>query len=693
MMREKVRLAADWRHRIVAMPRLWKRAVLVTSDFLLLSIALWLGFSLRLSTFYVPPSAEFALLLLAAPAIGVAIFSYLHLYRLVTRFIGWKGSARILLAVLVAVMAWSLVVVIAAVPGVLPRSVFVMYAVFSAVLVWTSRQVAGWLLSDLVASLPLDFEPDRRTAIIYGAGQAGVQLAAALRQSKSHNLIGFIDEDRSLWGQNLAGLKVYRPLKLSKLVERNGVQEVFLAMPGASKRRRRTIIRRLEKYPVLVKMLPAMADIATGKVSVTDLRPVDADDLLGRDPVPPDVELMRRHVFGKCVMVTGAGGSIGSELARQIVDLSPRRLVLYERSEVALYEIERELRARAARDVTIVALLESVNDDVAVRRAISRHGVETIYHAAAYKHVPIVELNAVAGLRNNTFGTLVVADAARDLGVERFVLISTDKAVRPTNIMGASKRLAELVLQAFAESARVPREMGIGALGTEPLARTVFTMVRFGNVLDSSGSVVRLFREQIAQGGPVTVTHPEITRYFMSIPEAATLVIQAGAMGEGGDVFVLDMGTPVKIADLARSMVRLSGLEVQDDRNRDGDIAITYTGLRPGEKLYEELLIGANTTGTSHPLIARNREPFMSEARLLEVLARLDEAMAEDDIRAIHDVLRLAVEDYQPEVRHLEEVGRRRPAGQPHGPLAAEPAAGAVDGEGVVWRQPGETVH
>ncbi|HEU4475342.1 MAG TPA: nucleoside-diphosphate sugar epimerase/dehydratase, partial [Methyloceanibacter sp.] len=419
---------------------------------------------------------------------------------------------------------------------------------------------------------------------------------------------------------------------------------VLLAAPSASRGERRLALKALEPFPVAVKTLPALEEIAAGDVQVSDLRPIDVDDLLGRDPVTPDLELLTANVRGKVVMITGAGGSIGAELTRQLLKLGPKTLVLFELSEVALYDISMEIeddqrRMRkeaegAAVDATrVISVLGSVLDRKLVARTIEELGVEVIYHAAAYKHVPIVEANPFAGLQNNTFGTLVVAETAKELGVERFVLVSTDKAVRPTNIMGASKRLAEQILQALTQ---------------EPATTTVFTMVRFGNVLDSSGSVVKLFRSQIKAGGPVTVTHPEVIRYFMSIPEAAQLVIQAGTMATGGEVFVLEMGTPVKIADLARTMVRLSGLEVRDEAHPDGDIAIEYIGLRPGEKLYEELLIGENTTGTNHPRIFKNNEPIIPFEELVAVLERLEEAIHRLDDAEMQDVLRTTVEGYAP---------------------------------------------
>jgi len=418
---------------------------------------------------------------------------------------------------------------------------------------------------------------------------------------------------------------------------------VLLAMPSALRSERRAAIKALEPFPVVVKTLPALEEIASGRVEVSDLRPIDVEDLLGRDPVAPELELLTGHVKDKVVMITGAGGSIGSELTRQLLELGPKALVLFELSEVALYEIDMEMEelkwrrskqrdAPPLADTKIIPVLGSVLDRKLVARIISTLGVEVIYHAAAYKHVPLVEVNPFAGLQNNTFGTLTLAEVAKEAGVKRFVLVSSDKAVRPTNVMGASKRLAELILQALAA----------------PRGATVFTMVRFGNVLDSSGSVVKRFRNQIQAGGPLTVTHPEIIRYFMSIPEAAQLVIQAGAMASGGEVFVLDMGTPVKIDDLARTMIRLSGLEVRDANNPEGDIDIEYIGLRRGEKLYEELLIGENTTGTSHPRIFKNSEPVLAYAELVAALERLDDAIQRQDEAVLQEMLRTIVEGYKP---------------------------------------------
>jgi FlaA1/EpsC-like NDP-sugar epimerase len=592
------------------------------------------------------------LLLLAAPATGVAAFAWFGLYRLVTRYITIRGSSRLLTCIGLSIMAWAM---LALVFGALwiPRTViFFLYPLIGGGLIFASRQIFAVLLRTVGVPLP---PPGRepRTVVVYGAGRTGVQLLDALHNSGEARVVGFLDDTSSLWGQYAGGVKIYRPEKLDRLIEREGVKEVVLALPEAQRRERQQILKRLQRFPVRVKTLPSMEDFAAGRAAVSDLRPVDVEDLLGRHPAPADPALLARAIRGKSVLVTGAGGSIGSELVRQILRQGPSRMVLLELSEVALYEIEMEVHeivesmgpsgdaaGEAVGRPQVVAVLGSVLDKALVRRVIGANHVATVFHAAAYKHVPIVESNPVAGLSNNTFGTLVVAQAARDLGVERFVLISTDKAVRPTNVMGASKRLAELVLQSHA---------------ADPRCRTVFTIVRFGNVLDSSGSVVRRFRRQIQAGGPVTVTHPDIVRYFMSIPEAAGLVLQAGAMAVGGEVFVLDMGEPVKIDELARSMVRLTGLEVRDESNPDGDVQIVYTGLRPGEKLYEELLIGANTKPTEHPLIRRSSEPQLTAEELERNLIILRSAMDEGSVRGIEEVLLRTVEGYQPSVRAAEE--------------------------------------
>jgi FlaA1/EpsC-like NDP-sugar epimerase len=572
-------------------------------------------------------------------------------------------------AVALSALLWALLVLLSGIqvsgiqvsgvhiPGVVavPRSAVIVYPIFGAAFVWGTRQVAGWLLKRAGIELPVRFREKARNVLIYGAGTTGIQLLEALRHAGNYVPVGFVDTSPTLWGQYVGGVKVYRPERIVGLVQRHDVSEILLAMPKAKRRERHDALRQLEPLMVAVRTLPAIEDLAAGHVTVSDLRPVEAEDLLGRDPVPPDPGLLARNIEGKSVLVTGAGGSIGSELVRQILRQRPRRLVLLEAGEAQLYEIETEveelLQAKRATIANgsplpeVAAVLGSVLNSALVRQTIEDNSVETIYHTAAYKHVPIVEQNAVAGLRNNTFGTGVLAEVAERCGVERFVLVSTDKAVRPTSIMGASKRLAEMMLQARAANGQ---------------GRTVFTMVRFGNVLDSSGSVVRKFRRQIEAGGPVTVTHRDAIRYFMSIPEAAALVIQAGAMATGGDVFVLDMDEPVKIDDLAKSMIRLMGLEVRDAKHTDGDIAIEYIGLRPGEKLHEELLLGENITPTEHPRIFKSHEPCMPAGELTKTLEALGVAMEDGDLQAIYGVLASAVEGYRHEVPSLDLLTTKR---------------------------------
>jgi len=627
---------------LIERPRWFKRLALIVNDFVLLSLAVWAAYTLRLSRLYVPPTPEKWVLLAAAPVIGVIVFYMRGLYKLVTRFIGPEGTTRIYVAVLIAAVFWALAVLMAGVKD-HPRSAIVIYALIAALLIRLSRQWAGaLLLSAAPQHRPASFDR-RKPVIIYGAGTIGIQLLRALNEAGGYKPVAFIDSNPSLAGQLVHGVKVLKPERIGKVIADEKVKQVLLATPSALRGERRIALKVLEAFPVVVKTLPALEDIASGHVHVSDLRPIDVEDLLGRDPVTPDLELLDANVRGKVVMITGAGGSIGSELTRQLLKLGPKMLVLFELSEVALYDISMEiedLKRRSQEEggvpafpTAIVSVLGSVLDRKLIARTIQERGVEVIYHAAAYKHVPLVEMNPFAGLQNNTFGTLVVAETAKELRVGRFVLVSSDKAVRPTNIMGASKRLAEQILQALAQ---------------ERDASTIFTMVRFGNVLDSSGSVVKLFRSQIKAGGPVTVTHPEVIRYFMSIPEAAQLVIQAGTMATGGEVFVLEMGTPVKIDDLARTMIRLSGRDVRDEKHPDGDIAIDYVGLRPGEKLYEELLIGENTTGTSHPRIFKNNEPIVPFEDLAATLERLEEAIERSDEAEMQELLRSVVEGYVP---------------------------------------------
>lgn len=600
-------------------------------DAALLPLALWVAVALRLGE-WVPRVAGLPWLMLLAPLVAIPIFVRIGLYRAVIRYMEDRFALTVLKGVTLAVLVLLAASVMLGFGG-LPRSAVVIYWGIALLYIGGSRMVARALfhrfefMGDLAAC-------DR--VAIYGAGEAGVKLAASLHAGRHSNVVAFFDDNPERHGGEIGGIKVFPPTKFAEVLAIESFSSVLLAMPSASHKSRQDIIRRIEPHKVSVKTIPDTLDLLTGAAKIDEIREVAIEDLLGRDSVAPIPHLTDRCIGGKVVMVTGAGGSIGSELCRQIIMLEPKCLVLFEMSEYALYQVEQEilsLKSRFNSTAEVVPMLGSVTHQKRVEMVLRMFGVQTIYHAAAYKHVPLVEHNLIEGVVNNVFGTLRVAEAARNAQVETFVLISTDKAVRPTNVMGATKRLAELILQAFA------REGG----GTR------FSMVRFGNVLGSSGSVVPLFRKQIQNGGPVTVTHPEITRYFMTIPEAANLVLQAGSMGQGGDVFVLDMGKPLKIVDLARRMIHLSGLEVRDETSPGGDITIEYTGLRSGEKLYEELLIGEHVSGTEHPLIMRAEESELPWGELSKVLDRIDAACHQFEYETVRDILLENVDGYQPQ--------------------------------------------
>jgi FlaA1/EpsC-like NDP-sugar epimerase len=564
----------------------------------------------------------------------------LGLYRSVVRFIGPRAMLAMLGGVTVAAVALAVMGATIAVPPV-PATVTIIFWLLAFLWVAGTRFLVRWVLAPVWSQ----GEP----VLIYGAGQAGASLAMALRSDSSLRPVGYVDEKRALHGTLVKGIPVFNPGQIEAVVGRHGVRRILLAVPTASRKRRATILRRLEQLGLHVQSVPSLDEIVTGRAQLSELRDVEIGDLLGRDPVPPNQALLDRCIRDKVVMVTGAGGSIGSELCRQIIRQGPRRLVLVELSELALYQIERDLRGLAGRErleVDIVALLGNTHHRFRMHEILKSFGVQTVYHAAAYKHVPIVEHNLVEGVYNNVFSTLNVAESALETGVETFVLVSTDKAVNPTNVMGATKRFAEIVLQALQARTR----------------RTRFCMVRFGNVLGSSGSVVPLFEEQIRAGVPVTVTHPEVRRFFMTIPEAAQLVLQAGSMGEGGDVFVLDMGEPVRIDELARRMIALMGLTVRDEDHPDGDVEIRYTGLRPGEKLYEELLIGSNVTGTDHPMIVRAMEHSPAWDEVLELLEELRTAIGSFDCKRVLAALERGVREYVPAPDIVDLVWLQRPA-------------------------------
>jgi len=612
----------------LALPRRSKQLISIAVDLVLLTIAFWAALALRFETF-TPEVGPYVWQMIVAPLLAIPIFLRLGLYRAVVRFMEDRVVFVVAGGVTLSVLLLAATIALTHTQG-FARGVLAIYWLLAIVCVGATRFLARNYF--LRAERRQD---DRKRVAIYGAGQAGTQLAYALRAGREYLPVAFIDDSPAKQKTEVAGLRVYSRQKLASLVARKRVDELLLAIPSASRAKRAEIIDAMEGFHCKVKLVPGMADVVSGNILVDAIREVDIEDLLGREPVAPYVELLGRCITGKVVLVSGAGGSIGSELCRQIVRLQPSRLVLMELSEFALYSIEQELTSLCACGnlrVELVPLLGSVINQHRNEMVMRSFGVQTVYHAAAYKHVPLVEHNPVEGLRNNAVGTRRMAEAALAAGVETFLLISTDKAVRPTNVMGASKRLSELILQALARNGGATR----------------FCMVRFGNVLGSSGSVVPLFRKQIAAGGPITLTHFDITRYFMTIPEAAQLVIQAGSMGQGGEVYVLDMGKPVKIFDLARRMVHLSGLELRDEAHPDGDIAIEVVGLRPGEKLYEELLIGENVEGTLHPLIMRAYEQEVPWTTLTERLDSLDEACQSFDYERVLTVLGSLVQEYAP---------------------------------------------
>jgi FlaA1/EpsC-like NDP-sugar epimerase len=608
-----------------------KRISVLAVDAMLCVLTGWLAFYLRLGE-WVAWTGSVIVAMMASVVLTLPIFIKSGLYRAIFRYSGMPAMMAVTRAMLLYGVVFAGIFTVWGVPGV-PRTVGLIQPLLLLVLVGASRAAARVWLGGLYhqqlrkAALP--------QALIYGAGSAGRQLASAMANSPEIRVVGFLDEDDRLHGHVLNGLPIHNPVDLPELLQEARITDVLLAVPSVSRQRRNEILQFLAPHKVAVRTLPGLSDIATGKVSLSDVRELDIDDLLGREPVKPNGLLLNLNTHGKTVLVTGAGGSIGSELCRQIVKTGPKQLLLLEMSEFALYQIHQELSgvvADTAADLELVPLLGSVCDEVRMHEIMDTWQPHTLYHAAAYKHVPLVEHNPAEGVRNNVWGTRVCAEAAVRNGVRHFVLVSTDKAVRPTNIMGATKRLAEMVLQALADGS----------------PRTTFSMVRFGNVLGSSGSVVPLFREQIKNGGPITLTHADITRYFMTIPEAAQLVIQAGAMGQGGDVFVLDMGEPVKIIDLARRIVELSGLTVRDEADPSGDIELVVTGLRPGEKLYEELLIGDNPKPTQHPRIMKAHEQFVAWPELQVRLKALSLAVSANDVPAIRGLLQQLVSGYQP---------------------------------------------
>lgn len=657
------------RTKLLALPRRHKRLLQVMTDIVLIWVALWLAFVVRLGIDEMAnPIIDHTWLFVCAPLVAIPLFIRFGLYRAVMRYFGNDALIAIIKSVTLSALILGFIIYWSSNhQNVVPRSITFNYWWLSLILVGGLRlAMRQYFLGDwftaAVQHVPFASRDDGLPKVaIYGAGAAGNQLVAALRMDKVMRPVAFIDDDASLTDRVIAGLQVYHPEQLQRLIDVTGAQEILLAIPSSTRTRRREILNFLEGFPLHVRTIPGFMDLASGRVKVDDIREVDIADLLGRDAVPAQPDLLQRCIVDQTVLVTGAGGSIGSELCRQILGQKPRTLLLFDHSEFNLYSILSELEQRISREslaIRLIPILGSVRNQAQLLDIMKTWHVDTVYHAAAYKHVPMVEHNITEGLLNNVIGTLHTAQAALQAGVANFVLISTDKAVRPTNVMGSTKRLAEMTLQALS------RELApvlFGDVGNvSQVNKTRFTMVRFGNVLGSSGSVIPLFHKQLKTGGPLTVTHPKITRYFMTIPEAAQLVIQAGSMGKGGDVFVLDMGEPVRIVELAEKMIHLSGFSVRSERNPMGDIAIEFTGLRPGEKLYEELLIGDNVLATRHPMIMSANEDFIQWDALKDALTTLLDAASHDDFVRVRQLLRETVIGYAPEGEIVDWIYQQR---------------------------------
>ena len=653
---------------LLKLPRRQKRILQVMADIVLVWIALWMAFVVRLGIDdLVNPIVLHSWLFISAPIVSIPLFIRFGMYRAVMRYFGNDALIAIIKAVSLSALILGVVVYwYSNHENVVPRSIVFNYWWLSLIMIGGLRlAMRQYFLGDWFAAaqhVPFTSRDDGLTKVaIYGAGAAGNQLVAALRMGRVMRPVAFIDDDSSISDRVISGLQVFKPKHIQQMIDTTGAQEILLAIPSSNRARRREILGLLEGLPLHVRSVPGFMDLASGRVKVDDIQEVDIADLLGRDAVPAQGELLEHCIKGQSVLVTGAGGSIGSELCRQILALSPTTLLLFEHSEFNLYSILSELEQRISREslpVRVLPILGSVRNQAKLLDIMKTWRVDTVYHAAAYKHVPMVEHNIAEGVLNNVIGTLNTAQAALQAGVSNFVLISTDKAVRPTNVMGSTKRLAELTLQAL--SRELAPVLFDDKANISRVNKTRFTMVRFGNVLGSSGSVIPLFHKQIKSGGPLTVTHPKITRYFMTIPEAAQLVIQAGSMGQGGDVFVLDMGEPVRIVELAEKMIHLSGLSVRSDRNPHGDIAIEFTGLRPGEKLYEELLIGDNVVATQHPMIMSANEDHLDweilKGKLTELLAAVDA----DDYSRVRQLLRDTVSGYAPDGEIVDWIYQQR---------------------------------
>jgi FlaA1/EpsC-like NDP-sugar epimerase len=656
------------RKLLLGLPRRQKRFIQVAADVVLVWVALWMAFIVRLGPDEMVNSFILHVwLFISAPVIAIPLFIRFGMYRAVMRYFGNDALIAIIKAVSLASLILGVVVYwYSNHQNVVPRSIIFNYWWLSLVMIGGLRlAMRQYFLGDWFSAaqhVPFTGRDDGLPKVaIYGAGAAGNQLVAALRMGRVMRPVAFIDDDSGIADRVISGLQVYKPKHIQQMIDNTGAQEILLAIPSSNRGRRREILGYLEGFPLHVRSVPGFMDLASGRVKVDDIQEVDIADLLGRDTVPAQGDLLEHCIKGQSVLVTGAGGSIGSELCRQILALHPTTLLLFEHSEFNLYSILSELEQRVAREslsVRLLPILGCVRNPEKLLDVMKTWHVDTVYHAAAYKHVPMVEHNIAEGVLNNVVGTLNTAQAALKASVANFVLISTDKAVRPTNVMGSTKRLAELALQAlsrelapvlFADTSNVSR-----------VNKTRFTMVRFGNVLGSSGSVIPLFHKQIKSGGPLTVTHPKITRYFMTIPEAAQLVIQAGSIGQGGDVFVLDMGEPVRIVELAEKMIHLSGLSVRSEKNLHGDIAIEFTGLRPGEKLYEELLIGDNVSATRHPMIMSANEDHLPWEVLKLKLAELLGAVEQEDYSRVRQLLRETVSGYTPDGDIVDWIYQQR---------------------------------
>ena len=609
---------------LLKLPRKTKQGIIFIFDLIAIVGVLFISFAVRLGYWFYPAGdSDLLLVIFAAPILALPIFYRFGFYHEVVRYVGFKAIWHIFQGVSFYATLWGLITFMAAIEFI-PRSVILINWLLVLLVIAGSRLLFRWLLSE--------GNRNNSNILIYGAGSAGRQLSTALNESKEYKPVAFIDDASDIYNHSINGLKVYSKDDLEYLIKKKNIKEVLLAIPSISHSHRKEIINYLEPFPVLVRSLPSLSGLANGKIRINDLIEIDVNDLLGRDLVSPNKSLLKTNILEKVVLVTGAGGSIGSELCRQILLIKPKKIVLYEISESSLYVIEQELINIAIPEIEIFPVIGSIADQDRMEFICNFYGVQTIYHAAAYKHVPLVEYNQTQGILNNAIGTRMAAEAAISANVETFVLISTDKAVRPTSVMGVSKRIAELVLQALAKQPN----------------NTCFTMVRFGNVLDSSGSVIPLFKQQIKNGGPVTVTHSKVVRYFMTIPEAVELVIQAGAMAKGGEVFVLDMGDPILIHDLAVKMIQLSGLQVLDESNPDGDIEIKYTGLRPGEKLYEELLVDGKFSTTENKLIMRAEEEMISWEKLEPVLVQIKETALNLEMEKIYNLISQIVPQFNP---------------------------------------------